>query len=550
MRTMRWLALAAWAWMALPSAQPIAEPPQAAFGEKREILLNQKGKQEEVTVEVERTGYLVVRFDKVPTSLYPEAAFWQGESKLQYIQKNPVFRAQPGRYQVKVLDRFNAASDKPFTFWIEFVPEEDPSEPNGQISQARPVKLGEPITSWLLPPGDEDLFRFELEKPGYLRVKLKSPASNLYAKVQLLNASGKPESAEGETLTEKLPAGAHYAKLFSKFSGWSGQPVSLEFSLMEELDPSEPNDTPAAARKVDWDELVPFWILPAGDRDLFRFEAPEAGYAWLTVSPHPGMDLALTPEWLDEEGKVLTSGRWVQRVPKGSGLLRLKSRYEALGEESVKPLYASLSLMPETDSSEPNDTLETARAIELNSVVKFQLIPEEDVDFFRFELKEPSLVISRFVMAPAGPSSGAYTLEFLDAQGKPVESIYRWEQTSYISLDAGTYFTKVQQFGEGHTGFEWVGLLLAKMDFKVSMEGIDFTLIGLGVENDPATRKQLQLIAQANSGKLVLTSETAALKEEFVKAARKAEPGRGLGWLWLLAAGAALLLFLAKRKKP
>jgi hypothetical protein len=430
------LVLSLLAWMTLPSGQILAEPPQVAFGEKKEILFNQKGKQEVVTVEVERLGYLMVRFDKVSYALNPSAAFWQGENKLQYNPKSPAFRAQPGRYQIAVLDRFNVVSERPFFFWVEFVPEEDPAEPN---------------------------------------------------------------------------------------------------------------DTPDTARRVDWEEMVPFWILPTGDRDFFRFEAPEAGYAWMGVSPHPGLDLALTPEWLDEEGKVLTSDRWVRKVPKGPGLLRIKGRYEMLNEESVKPFYASLSFMPETDLSEPNDTLETARAVELGSVIKFQLIPEKDVDFFRFEVKEPGLVYGRFVMAPVESSYDDYKVEILDAQGKPVAGLYSWQQNYYATLDPGTYFLKIHR-SRGHTGFESVGFQLAWVDLKVPLEGADFTLIGLGVEKDQAAVKELQMIAQANGGKLVLTSEAQKLKEEFVKAAKKNEPGQGLGWLWLLLAAGALAFWFSKRR--
>ncbi|MBI4354029.1 MAG: hypothetical protein HY595_02210 [Candidatus Omnitrophica bacterium] len=521
------------AWLSLSPIASAQSPASIRFDERTQVALQEKKAFVEYTFSVDQAGYVIARFDAIPSGMGPMVAYYAGDQELQAKWDSFGIRVDPGSYRVRVRDRSEySASPEPMTFWLEFHPETDASEPNDDPTHARPITLGTPVIFQVLPKRDVDAVTFSVETPGYLYGEFQYPGL-LLPVLEVLNEVGQVTGTLSHRSSLRLPQGTMTARLRSSVDDWSTEPVTLSTWFLPEPDPSEPNDTIAAARQVELDEPIRLWMLPAGDRDVLRVEAPASGYLWVKREYVPS-PLMLVAEWLSAEGAALDSKRWFRQVSKGTALVRIRDEFDLSDKCSLQPVQLSVRFLPAPDGDQPNDRFETARPVELNRLIRAHLIPEGDADFFRFEVDHPGLVTAQVVVAPSWLRDFAedpihdYQLELFDAQHAPITGSYRSGYTTAAALAPGTYFLKVSRYEKDSTGFEPLVIRLALTELAVPMPGVELTLIGLGVQEEPGTVRQLQMIAEGAGGRFVAVEELEGLKREMASALA----GRNRGTLW------------------
>lgn len=539
-----------WLWAIGLACLPVSRivsaqsPTSIRIDERIQVTLREKGASAEYAFSLDQTGYVIAQFDAVPGGMRPSVTYYTGDLELQADPDNPAIRLASGSYGVRVQDRFDRASEDPVTFWLEFHPETDASEPNDDPTHARPVSLGTPVTFQVLPKRDVDAVTFSVETPGYLYGEFQGGPGLLIPVLELLNQVGEVTGTLSHRSAIRLPQGAMTARLKSSVDDWSIIPLTLSTRFLPEPDQSEPNDTVANARLVELDEPIRLWILPAGDQDVLRVEAPEAGYLWVKREyvPYP---LNLVPEWLSAEGKVLNSKQWFHRVSQGTAFVRIRDEFDLSDHCSLQPVQLFVRFLPDPEAGQPNDRFETARPVELNRLVRAHLIPEGNADFFRFEVARNGLVTAQPVVAPSWLRDFAedpihdYQLELFDAQHAPLTGSYRWGLTTAAALAPGTYFLKVSRYEQDSTAFEPLVIHLAFTELAVPMQGIDLTVIGLGIKEEPETIQQLQMIADEAGGRFAAVEELEGLKREMIAAT-----SWRAGKLWTVL-GAAILVILA-----
>ena len=500
----RWSCLAG----LLLSGTAHAEPPLLRLGEAVPVRLETKGAVEEFAFNVAETGYVIAQFDQAPSGFYPAVSYHAGPTLLRNEPKDPGVRLEPGHYAVRIRSRFpNDTAKQPFTLTLTFSAEDDPSEPNEALPRARPLTLGEPTLLRLLPKGDTDLLTFTVPETAYVRVMCAEKQSGAHPAAEVLDAAGQSLGKPEKEFTRRLEPGTYYLRVAAKFSDWSLQPVTVTTDVFVEGDPSEPNDAVARARPVALDEQFRFWILPAGDRDVLRVEAPADGYLSFSYT-RAANPLNLVPEWLDDDGKVIAT-TWVRKVAAGPVYLRVRDKYDWSDRQSPRAVYGAVSFSPEMDPSEPNDTFETARPVALNSAATFYVLPEHDVDVWRFEVPERGMVTASLTQAPLEPSLARYRAELYDANRQPVAFTGAGQNAFEVILDPGAYFLKMDRSDDEHTGFEPLTVELEYTALSaIRRDDVKFTLIGLGEESNAKQQQQFRQLAEVMGGTYIPIAQT------------------------------------------
>lgn len=135
-------------------------------------------------IDVDTTGYLMLRSRKVPEGININARFGWKESEFDEIEYISQWQNLPaglqvskaGTYYFVLSDDYNdAMSEDPAEWKIDFVSEMDATEPNNSFDQAHVVKIGDTIRSAIYPLGDVDFFTFNSDKKQTIRINGNAP---------------------------------------------------------------------------------------------------------------------------------------------------------------------------------------------------------------------------------------------------------------------------------------------------------------------------------------------------------------------------------------
>ena len=181
-------------------------------------------------------------------------------------------------------------------------------EPNNDEARAQPIRLGAPVNLRISEKGDVDLFRIRIEHEALLTLTLDPPGI-LDREIQLLGRDLKQVARHAAYQSQecKLVVPAPPGEYFVQVTEWGGngasdQPLVLTVAAEETADPHEPNNSPASARPVRPGEEIGGFLLPVGDVDCFRFDAPRPGVVRITV---PAVPFDRTVSVLDQVGTAL-----------------------------------------------------------------------------------------------------------------------------------------------------------------------------------------------------------------------------------------------------
>jgi hypothetical protein len=127
--------------------------------------------------------------------------------------------SEPGAYYIQLGDRNDAQrSVKPYTLETIFTATEDKFEPNQSFGKARPIPASGTLKAAILPRGDRDWYRVEVDKPGTLSVVLSLVPKELTLWMEVYDFDARriagpffaPHEGADNSAKVSLPAGGAY----------------------------------------------------------------------------------------------------------------------------------------------------------------------------------------------------------------------------------------------------------------------------------------------------------------------------------------------------
>ncbi|MEA1884195.1 MAG: hypothetical protein U9N62_06720 [Thermotogota bacterium] len=162
----------------------------------------------------------------------------------------------------------------------EFIPVRDVHEPNNRFKEAKMIPVGQTTTAFIFPRGDRDYYKFVVDKPGVLDVKIatKNPLSRLAVRmISIENSAVRNWEAAKENSQEiefsiELLAGTYLMEVNQYGDNHASLiPYQLDLTLTPSNDPYEPNKSFAEAVEIGLNKPINATIFPRGDRDYYKF---------------------------------------------------------------------------------------------------------------------------------------------------------------------------------------------------------------------------------------------------------------------------------------
>jgi len=280
----------------------------------------------------------------------------------------------------------------------------DPLEANNTISTARPLEMGQHMRGLIFPVKDIDYYSLHLDRPSCLRLETCN-TPNIERSVNLLNASGKSLGtlnlyARSMSAREwHLPPGDYYVSV----QEWGNNHCSLDpydfrFVVMTDdgIDdpPLIPDSRIMSVRHLSLNARTFASIAPLGDRDVFTLNIPSKG----TLHIQQFGPTELTTRILNAQGKTLASRSTYARSKSHTalGLTQPCTLYLDVmewGNNGWSPLPYELQTWfdpaGEIERLQPNETAKTAAPLELGAMVRDNILPRGDQDWYQFFVDQP-----------------------------------------------------------------------------------------------------------------------------------------------------------------
>jgi hypothetical protein len=187
----------------------------------------------------------------------------------------------------------NARDMSPYVVGAYFQPcdQGDSAGRNDAPETATPLELNEWVRGNVLPAGDNDWFRLDVDFPGVLRVEGTTPP-DIWTRLSLHDARAEQlgdvglSTPSGNFAWESFVLPGSY---FLRFREWNDNAASAgDYSLRAVLERAEPAESvPLAAdgaRTLSPGVAASFFIDQARDRDVFMFDVPREGPFWLKIA--------------------------------------------------------------------------------------------------------------------------------------------------------------------------------------------------------------------------------------------------------------------------
>jgi hypothetical protein len=327
---------------------------------------------------------------------------------------------EPGTYFIQLGDRNDRGeSPEPYALELAFAPSPDRLEPNPSAAKASPVPETATVLATILPRGDRDCYRLEVERAGELRVEVVDPPPNLEIWFEVLD--GNLARIAGPFLPARrgfenvgaadLPEpGTYFLQLGDRNDAdRSVAPYRLELRFAPSPDIFEPNPTLGKARPIHATGSLRATILPRGDRDLYRVDVARHGELEVRIVPPKNLEVWLEV-WNEEvqriAGPFLPARRGYENfasidLPEpGTYFLKLGDRNDA--ERAVEPYALESTFRPSPDGHEPNPDGASAAKVSLGEAVRGAILPRGDRDWYRVEVAAAGKLAVSVTAAPKG----------------------------------------------------------------------------------------------------------------------------------------------------
>lgn len=267
-------------------------------------------------------------------------------------------------------------------------------EPNNRVETATRVSPVGVITG-KFGKRDNDYYIFKINKPGEWTVDISQISEDFQVNLGVYPV-GKPwltnfSQETGKQLIVDLQfAGQYVLKVNEKNnkSSASGYMLNTTFIPISDVI-SEPNNKPETAYPVIAGAPIIGSILPKGDIDYYKFNAPKSGEWTVSIDKQPTthqIELGVYPAdggswYADQSDKG--DNKLVVDIPKG-GFYILKVN-EANRKRSVSGYNLKSTFIPNPDNYEPNNKATIASIIPGTGEIIATILPKNEYDYYIFD---------------------------------------------------------------------------------------------------------------------------------------------------------------------
>ncbi|BBM86683.1 CARDB domain-containing protein [Candidatus Uabimicrobium amorphum] len=365
-----------------------------------------------------------------------------------------------GKYFIRILEwGNNGFSPQEFKLKMTSQTAADPLEPNDNKALARDISVGQHMRGLIFPVGDKDFFRVKVDRPG--RVQLVSMYNSKFERsIRVFNENNRVVghlnmyTGHGGKNEFQIQPGVYYIEI----SEWGNNGLSLDpydirirFISDDGIDdlPLIPGQPIVSLRHLELDKRIYGTINPVHDQDVYTIYVPSKGM--LNIYQHG--DCELSGSLYNAQGKLL---RHVNSYAKHSthmayGFQRAQTVYYRMtewGNNGWSPFPYELktwfSPAAELERLQHNETMQTATPIELGVLVRDNIHPVGDQDWYQVTIDQPGTLE---VWNRARPE---LDVRLFNAKGKLVghrniyhnhESVVNW------NVLPGIYYIKVADWG-------------------------------------------------------------------------------------------------------
>ncbi len=381
------------------------------------------------------------------------------------------FRVPAGRYFVEVREWGDNAASTPntLTLLVSSEPATDAREPNDTQETARPIAEGETASGLVWPVGDADYFRFEVQRPGWIRVS--EPGAPFQRHALLYNPAGLMLREVGAYENQPLSFDARiepglYAIAMREWgdNDCSLSPYRLRFAFIADdgIDDPPPSK-PQAVRALPLPGLAGSTLNPETDVDTFALSLPGPGTVRLQATSAIQTHLKI----FDAQGRMLTeSGAYENQLNSIAWTVGKPSTlYLQIMEWGLNGWAPSPYLLrgwfepaDEMDFMVRNDSFDSATPLLPGDVARGNVLPTGDADVFRFAADFPGYLN---VSVP-GPMQRH--LRIFNAQRQFLCEVGAYEnQPANLrpAIGAGTYFLQINEWGDNTVDLKPYELLVS-----------------------------------------------------------------------------------------
>lgn len=361
-------------------------------------------------------GLISVTANRVPDDLEIAVRLWnldgtvvQGWARPSRSGGDTYFNAElklPGVYLIQVIDwGDDTGVTEPFDLSVEFLPVKDMAEPNDLFGEPAVGPASRTVRAAIFPRGDHDWLAVDVDHPGQLEFLVTNVPEELDVQIRTWNANKdvikgwqKPfrQGGDLEGFVD-LPQPGRYILEMSDIgdNASSVELFDLDLTFTSQLDQYEPNNTMAAATPHAAGNEIALNILPRGDYDWFRIDAPSQGELALTIDEGPE-DLDLKFRVWDANREVMQG--WIKPYRKGgltegfvdfpsAGTYFIEVSDDGDDGRSIEHAIMRTQFTPTNDIAEPNNTFGQSRPFPEGNVITATILPRGDHDWY--ELTAP-----------------------------------------------------------------------------------------------------------------------------------------------------------------
>ncbi len=365
-----------------------------------------------------------------------------------------------GRYLIQVTEwGMKNASAAEIIMGLTLETAADPLESNNTAPEARPIAIGQHMRGILFPIGDADRFILHLDRAGCLRLEsTNTPA--IERTVTVLDKMDKPcaalncYAAAGGAGEWQMAAGDYQVVV----TEWGNNSCSLEpydFRVLFMTDDGvddliiRPGARISAVRDLPLYSRTYASINPLGDRDMYTVSIPSKG----TLHVYQQGTTELATRVLDGRGNALKAAysyanNFVHVTHPFAGAATAYLEVSEWGDNGWSPFPYELRTWfdsaGELERLQDNDSPQTATPIEPGTMVRDNILPTGDQDWYQLVVDQPGQLNVWFEARPE------MTVTLHNAAGKAIGTMSGyWNAQNQVTWDVvpGVYGLQVTSWG-------------------------------------------------------------------------------------------------------
>ncbi len=365
-----------------------------------------------------------------------------------------------GRYWMQVTPwGMGGASPAQAIIGLTTEPAADPLESNDTAPEAKPIQVGQHLRGMVFPVGDADSFTLHLDRAGSLRLESTNTPS-LERTVSVIDKNEKVCAvlncyANAGGAGEWQVAAGDYRVVVTEWgnNGCSLEPYDFRVLFLTDDGVDDPVHRPgtrlSAVRHLPLYARTYASINPLGDRDLYTVSIPSKG----TLHVFQQASTELTTQVLDGRGSVLRAansyaGASAHATHPFTGPTTVYLEVTEWGNNGWSPFPYELRTWfdpaGELERLQDNDTQKTATPIEPGTMIRDNILPTADRDWYQLVVDQPGILNVWFEARPE------MTVALVNAAGKTLGAMNAyWNTQQQVNWDVvpGVYGLLVTSWG-------------------------------------------------------------------------------------------------------